>query len=163
MVSDFLMSEWGPLHDDEEYTVLSTHQMHLITPMYSEACILFRAGKNYDGFFDNDDLLQQTDKAMKPRQMALQLASLLFFDNVPFNGLSAWKMPKFPVAEWTHHKNGPRMHSTSFTIFHLPLLEPITMDQDLYYPEDHPTMPNWFKANFEATRSVPSFRTLGNM
>jgi hypothetical protein len=57
MVSDFLTSEWGPLHDDEEYALLSTHQIHSITPMYSEAHIFFRASKNHDGFFDNDDLL----------------------------------------------------------------------------------------------------------
>jgi len=63
----------------------------------------------------------------------------------PLDGISTCKMPKFPSAAWTHHKNGPKMRSTSFTIFHPPLLEPVTIHQDLYYPENHPTMRNWFK------------------
>jgi hypothetical protein len=121
--------------------------------MYSEARIFFRAGKNRDGFFNNDDLLRQTDKAIDIFEAKTNgfATGLFAFDNAPghakrpLDGLSACKMPKFPTAEWTHHKNGPRMRSTSFTIFHPPLLEPITIHQDLYYPEDHPTMPNWFK------------------
>ncbi|KAI0279057.1 hypothetical protein BC826DRAFT_945842, partial [Russula brevipes] len=47
MVSDFLTSDFGRLRDDEE-----------------EARILFKAGKNRDGYFTSEDLLKQVDRAI---------------------------------------------------------------------------------------------------
>ena len=73
------------------------------------------------------------------------------FDNapshrkLPADGLSARNMPKGPKNGWTPHKDGPKMRSTSFVVFHPPLLEPWTTDQDLYFDDNHPTMPGWFK------------------
>jgi len=37
------------------------------------------------------------------------------------------------------------MCSTTFMAFHPPLIHPETVHQNLYYRDDHPTMPNWFK------------------
>jgi hypothetical protein len=65
------------------------------------------------------------------------------FDNAPSHqkrapdALSAQKMPKGLHATWRHHKDGPKMRSTTFG--------PNATPQDFYYPEDHPTMPGWFK------------------
>ncbi|KIJ33502.1 hypothetical protein M422DRAFT_264432 [Sphaerobolus stellatus SS14] len=47
MISDFLTSEWGHLVDGDE-----------------EARIIFKAGKNRDGYFASEDLLKQVDKAI---------------------------------------------------------------------------------------------------
>jgi hypothetical protein len=68
---------------------------------------------------------------------------LFMFDNAPshqkraMDALSARKMPKGPSATWRSHKNGPKMR---------PGINPLTGGtQDLYWPEDHPGMPGWFK------------------
>ena len=44
-------------------------------------------------------------------------------------------MPKFPRDGWTHHKDGPKMRSTTIG----------DKVQDFYFPPTHPTMPGWFK------------------
>jgi len=44
-------------------------------------------------------------------------------------------MLKNPHATWQHHKEGLKMQRTVFG----------NTPQDLYFPEDHPTMPGWFK------------------
>jgi len=111
----------------------------------SEARVLFKAGKNRDGYFDNDDLIQQVDHAIdifegKTNGFA---TGLFVFDNAPshqkraLDALSARKMTKNPHKTWRHHKDGPRMRSTVFG--------PDNTQQDLYFPEDHETMPSWFK------------------
>jgi hypothetical protein len=41
-----------------------------------------------------------------------------------------------PKEGWMHHSNGPPMHSST-----LPNGKP----QTFYFPEDHPSMPGWFK------------------
>ena len=46
-------------------------------------------------------------------------------------------MPKGPHPTWRHHKDGPKMRSTNFGVNDMP--------QDLYFADDHPTMPGWFK------------------
>jgi len=50
-----------------------------------EAQIIFKVGKNHDGFFDADDLLQQVDKAIDifkgPTKGWAQ--GLFLFDNAP--------------------------------------------------------------------------------
>ncbi len=67
---------------------------------------------------------------------------LWMFDNAPSHqkrardALSARKLPKRPSETWTPHPGGPRMHNAWFANG-----EP----QHLYYPDDHPTMPGWFK------------------
>ena len=123
-------------------------------PKSREAQVFFRAGKNRDGYFDNKDLLQQTDRAIDIFKSKMKgfATGLWLFDNAPShqkqpaNGLSARKMPKNPHKSWTQvSKNGPTMCNTTFTAFHPPLLNPETIHQNLYYEDDHPTMPNWFK------------------
>lgn len=46
-------------------------------------------------------------------------------------------LPKGPHATWRHHKNGPKMRTTTFGSD--------GTQQNFYYPNDHPTMPGWFK------------------
>jgi hypothetical protein len=64
------------------------------------------------------------------------------FDNAPSHqkrapdALSAWKMTKNPHPTWTHHKDGPKMRNTRFG--------EDKRTQDLYFDDDHPTMPGWF-------------------
>ncbi|KAJ3492884.1 hypothetical protein NLJ89_g11145 [Agrocybe chaxingu] len=128
MVSEFLTPDWGQLKDRDD-----------------EARILFRAGKNWDGYFDNDDLISQVDHAIDIFEGLTNgfATGLFLFDNAPshqkraMDALSAQKMPKNPHATWTHHKDGPKMRTTCFG-------EHSTI-QDFYYPDDHPTMPGWFK------------------
>ncbi|CAA7270186.1 unnamed protein product [Cyclocybe aegerita] len=128
MVSEFLTPDWGWLKDGDD-----------------EARILFRAGKNRDGYFDNDDLISQVDHAIDIFEGLTNgfATGLFLFDNAPshqkraMDALSARKMPKNAHATWTHHKDGPKMRTTCFG-------EHSTI-QDFYYPDDHPTMPGWFK------------------
>ncbi|KAI0244901.1 hypothetical protein BJV78DRAFT_1085196, partial [Lactifluus subvellereus] len=128
MVSDFLVPEWGRLMYDSE-----------------DARILFRAGKNRDGYFDSSDLLKQVETAIDifEARTNRHVTGLFMFDNAPshqkraLDALSARKMPKGPSATWRSHKNGPKMR---------PGTNPLTGGtQDLYWPEDHPGMPGWFK------------------
>ena len=75
-------------------------QSHLF--LHSEARILFRAGKNRDGWFSADDLLAQVDRAMDIFEGLTggYAQGLFLFDNVPShqkcaeNALSARKMVK---------------------------------------------------------------------
>ena len=107
--------------------------------------MFFKAGKNRDGYFDAGDLLQQVENAIdifesKTNRFA---TGLFLFDNAPSHkkrapdALSARKMPKGPHPTWRHHKDGPKMQSTNFGVNDMP--------QDLYFADDHPTMPGWFK------------------
>ena len=65
-----------------------------------------------DGYFDNEDLLCQTDRAIVIFESKTKgfITGLWLFDNAlghqkrPENGLSAWKMPKNPHKSWTHVK-----------------------------------------------------------
>jgi hypothetical protein len=67
---------------------------------------------------------------------------LFLFDNAlshqkrADDALSARKMPENPTPNWVHRKGGARMRSAT-----LPNGQP----QNLYFDDDHPTMPGWFK------------------
>ena len=68
---------------------------------------------------------------------------LFLFNNAPShcwhadNMLSAHKMPKGPHKTWCACKNGTKMCVG---------VNPANGNhQDLYWPEDHPTMPGWYK------------------
>jgi hypothetical protein len=104
-----------------------------------EARILFRAGKNRDGYFSSEDLLAQVDRAIdifeaKTKGFAV---GLFLFDNAPSHrkraadALSARKMVKSPKLD-----TGPRMRNGTL---------PSGGTQSFYFDEDHPTMPGWFK------------------
>ena len=68
---------------------------------------------------------------------------LFLFDNAPNHqkrapdALSARKMPKNPHPTWTHHKEGPKKRTMQSG--------EDQRIQDLYFDDDHPTMPGWFK------------------
>ncbi|KIJ33830.1 hypothetical protein M422DRAFT_264120 [Sphaerobolus stellatus SS14] len=127
MISDFLTPEWGRLVDGEE-----------------EARIVFKAGKNRDGYFSCQELLEQVDMAIDifEGKTKGQAVGLFLFDNAPShqkranNALSARKMPKGPSEGWTHKKGGPNMR---------PGVLPDGNFQELYYPDNHPLMGGWFK------------------
>ena len=147
MASDFLTSEWGHLksEDGTEYVHIPfILKQSVDNQSEREARILFKAGKNRDGYFDCDDLLKQVDKAIDIFEGRTNgfAQGLFIFDNAPghqkrlVDGLSARKMPKFPHETWTHHKDGPKMRPTTL---------PDGQIQDFYFPDDHPDYPGYFK------------------
>ncbi|KAG1726633.1 uncharacterized protein EDB91DRAFT_1254254 [Suillus paluster] len=68
MISDMVTLDWGRLKDDEE-----------------EACIIFKAGKNQDGYFSAEDLLVQVEWAIDifERKTNGFATGLFMFDNAP--------------------------------------------------------------------------------
>ena len=110
----------------------------------SEARVIFKAGKNRDGWFAAEDLLKQVDHAINIFEGKTdgRATGLFLFDNAPSHqkrapdALSAQKMIKGPKAGWMHHKDGPKM---------CPAVYADGLPQQLYFPEDHGTMPGWFK------------------
>ena len=124
--------------DQSGFDVLSQH-------LYSSARVVFKAGKNRDGYFSAADLLKQVDRAIDIFESKTNgfATGLFMFDNAPTHqkrapdALSATKIPKFAKEGWTHIKGGPKMRNGYFG--------PEKTPQELYYPEDHPTMPGWFK------------------
>ncbi|KAJ7169336.1 hypothetical protein C8R43DRAFT_1103535 [Mycena crocata] len=134
MVSDFLTLEWGRLVNEED-----------------EARLFFRAGKNRDVWFNSDDVLKQVARAIDIFEAKTKgLATGLFlFDNAPSHqkraadALSARKMVKFPKQGWTLHPDGPRMRNGTL---------PNGESQSFYFPDDHPTMPGWFKGMEQIVR-----------
>ncbi|KAF9063745.1 hypothetical protein BDP27DRAFT_1202371, partial [Rhodocollybia butyracea] len=127
MVSAYLTPDWGLLRDEGD-----------------EARLFFEARKNRDGYFDGDNLLKETQKAIDifNNKTHGMMTALFMFDNAPGHqkrapdALSAQKMPKNPNKGWTHHPNGPKMRDARFAD---------GTPQPLYFPNDHPTMPGWFK------------------
>ena len=57
---------------------------HTVT-IFSEACILFQAGKNCDGYFTADHLMQQVDFAIDIFESKTNgtVTGLFLFDNAP--------------------------------------------------------------------------------
>src|SRR5882724_10090809 len=87
-------------------------------PESREARGFFQAGKNCEGYFDNEDLVQQTDRAINIFESKTKCftTGLWLFDNPPShqkrpaNGLSARKCQRSPTKvgkEWScnvqHH------------------------------------------------------------
>jgi hypothetical protein len=145
MASDFLTVEWGSWEMVTSTCIVRIFHLKGFNFGVSEAQVIFKAGKNRDGWFSCKDLLQQVDMAIdifegKTNGFA---TGLFLFDNTPSHqkgapdALSARKMPKNPHPTWTHHKEGPKMRMTWFG--------EDQRIQDLYFDHDHPTMPGWFK------------------
>ena len=134
MVSDFLTSEWGHLRDGHESVRCCHSPILSLTFVFREAWIIFKAGKNRDGYFDAEDLLMQVNSAINIFEGLSKgnFRALFLFDNVPShqkwaqNVISAQKMVKgaplslfllifthfidtAPKKGWTHHVGGPRM------------------------------------------------------
>jgi hypothetical protein len=163
MISDFLTSEWGRLHDGDE----CVHRCHGLSPIlpltfvFREAWIVFKAGKNHDGYFNAEDLLAQVDSAIDIFEGLFKgnFKALFLFDNAPshqkrasdaisarktvkgvplsaFHLLSLNSIDTAPKKGWTHHPGGPRMRRSQ-------LLN--GDNQSFYFLDDHPSMPGWFK------------------
>ena len=118
---------------------------HILTrPCFSDACVIFKAGKSRDGWFSADDLLEQVDRAIDVFEWRTNgfATGLFIFDNAPSHqkhapdALSAQNMPKRPNKHWTRVKDGPRMWPGTL---------PTGLTQEFYYLDNHPTMPHWFK------------------
>ena len=111
----------------------------------SKACVVFKAGKNRDGYFNADDLLQQVENAIDIFESKTNgfATGLFLFDNAPSHrrrapdARSAPKMPKGPHATWPHRKEGPKMQPGNFGVDNTP--------QNFYFADDHPTMLGWCK------------------
>lgn len=77
-----------------------------LTIKFSKACIFFKAGKNQDGYFYGEDLLQQVENAIDifKAKSNVFTTGLFLLDNAPSHqkqapdALSAQKMPKNPHA-----------------------------------------------------------------
>ncbi|KIJ31493.1 hypothetical protein M422DRAFT_266870 [Sphaerobolus stellatus SS14] len=127
MVSDFCSPDLGWLKSKD-----STR----------EARRLFKAGKNREGYFSNEDLCAQTELAIElfEEHFPGTAVALFAFDNAPSHqkrapdGLSALKLPKFQL--WKGHDSQTRMRNGVL---------PNGESQSFYYPDDHPTMPGYFK------------------
>ena len=146
MVSDFLTIEWGCLQVEYEYLSQFSYFYNdtILTEYWcSEARHFFKPGKNWDGFFTSENLLQQVELAIDifERKTNGMVTGLFLFDNAPnhqkwaADALSARKMTKGPKA-WSEERDGPHMRNGTL---------PDGSPQHLYYSMEHPIMPGWFK------------------
>jgi hypothetical protein len=118
--------------------------VHTLIDTDREACLFFKAGKNRDGYFTGEDLIKQVDQVIDIFYAKTNgsTTGLFMLDNAPGHqrqapgALLACYMPRNPHKPWTH-KGGPQMCPTTFG--------PEKTHQDLYFPNDHLTMPGWFK------------------
>ena len=107
--------------------------------------MMFKASKNRNGYFNSEDLAKQVDIAINVFESKTNgfATGLFMFDNAlshqkqAADALSACKMPKCPNKDWVLGKGGLRMHNRTF--------REDNTSQDFYFPDDHPTMPRWFK------------------
>jgi len=131
-----------------------------------EARVVFKPGKNRDGYFDSEVLVAQVDRTIDifERKTNGLAQGLFLFDNAPSHmkragdAISATKMvksashfvfcfyllsncligvPQDPKRSWTHHPKGPRMRDGINPLMGEP--------QSFYFPDDHPNFPGWFK------------------
>jgi hypothetical protein len=110
-----------------------------------EACVVFKAGKDHNGYFSCEDLLKQVEHSIKIFKSKTNgfVTGLFIFNNTLSHqkctpdALPAHKMPKNPNKDWSHKKDGLRMQNSTFG--------PTGISQDFYFPKDHAMMPGWFK------------------
>src|SRR5882762_9154222 len=122
-----------------------------------EARVLFKAGKNREGYFTADDILKQAEKAIDILQKHYQDQDhVLVYDNVsthqkrPDGSLSARKMPKFalkPESSWLIEvnavdANGKQIYAPNGKILKTKIqVEDATfadgIKQPLYFPPGH--------------------------
>src|SRR6266481_4772076 len=108
-----------------------------------EARIYFKAGKGRDGYFDCADLCAQTEIAIELHEdnFGGTAIAAFGFDNAPGHqkraddALSACHMPK-NAKIWNGKHGKCKMRPGKL---------PNGDSQDFYFPEDHLTMPGWFK------------------
>jgi hypothetical protein len=123
--------------------------------------VTFKAGKNRDGYFDNDDLVQQVELSMdifEDKTHGFKRA-LFLFDNATSHqkrapdAPSARKMVKNPKSGWTPRPGGPKMRDSVL---------PDGSIQSFYFTDDHPTMPGWFKGMKVVLEECGLFRLRDN-
>ena len=73
---------------------------------------------------------------MDSRKHSFSSTMPLRIKNATPDAPSARKMRKSPKLDWTSRPGGPKMRDTVLADGSI---------QSFYYPEDHPTMPGWFK------------------
>ncbi|KIJ55367.1 hypothetical protein M422DRAFT_151573 [Sphaerobolus stellatus SS14] len=108
-----------------------------------EARILFKAGKNRDGYFNCDDLLAQLDLAIELFEDNFPGTAIAAFgfDNAPGHqkcaddALSARHMPKYPKI-WLGKSGKCKMRHGRL---------PNGQVQALYFPDNHSQYPGYFK------------------
>ncbi|CAK5270383.1 unnamed protein product [Mycena citricolor] len=139
MISDFLTPEFGRLKDGED-----------------DARLIFEAGKNRDGYFTNEHLMEQTSRAIDVFEARTNRTAtgLFLFDNAPSHqkraadALTARSICKRPSATWTPHPGGPKMRNGFFAD---------GSAHDFYFASDHPTMAGWFKGSEQILREQGLF------
>ena len=102
MVSGFLSPEWGHLCNGETWINHFFFLSHTLTTTGREACIMFKPGKNHNGYFDAKELIDKVNCTINIfEDKTNQLAQGLFvFNNTPShqkhaaNAISARKMVK---------------------------------------------------------------------
>ncbi len=143
MVSDFLSPDYGQLKTDKRcVSFIHFSTVSELVPQCSDACILLKPGKNRDGYFSNEDLIEQTSNAIDIfEELQPDGQMLIIFDNATThhahssNALSALYIPLHPRL-WVTKKQTICMRDASFITGEL---------QSLYYPDNHSMHPGWFK------------------
>ncbi|KIJ33474.1 hypothetical protein M422DRAFT_264579 [Sphaerobolus stellatus SS14] len=108
-----------------------------------EAWRLFKASKNQEGYFSNEDLCAQTELAIEffKEHFPGTAVALFTSDNALSHwkcapdGLLALKLLKIPKL-WKGHDGQTKMHNRVL---------PNGKSQSFYYPNDHPMMAGYFK------------------
>jgi hypothetical protein len=88
MISDFLTSEWGCLHNGNESVSIAVFPPFVLltwTPLFREARIIFKAEKNHHGYFGTEEILTQVDSAINIFEGLSKgnFRALFMFDNAP--------------------------------------------------------------------------------
>ena len=102
MVSDFLTFEWGRLRDGKESVHHHLSSFLFIYFVFREACVIFKTGKNRDGYFGIEELHVQVESAMDIFEGLSKgnFKALFLFDNASshqkraYDVILAWKMTK---------------------------------------------------------------------
>jgi len=145
MVSDFCSPDLGWLKSKDGLVLVAFLKNEKLTREFrsQEAWVVFKAGKNRDGYFDCADLCAQTEKAIELFEDNFPGTAMAAFgfDNAPGHqkqaddALSACHMPKFPKKWHRKHSWCKMRHGTL----------PNGCAQDFYFPDTHKHMPGWFK------------------
>ena len=106
------------------------------------SCVVFKVGKNPDGYFDNDNLEQVgLSMVIFVEKNSWIQETLFLFDNAMTHQKrapdlpSAHKMLKGPKLSWTPCPGGPKCETWCCQ----------KSIQYFYFPGDNPSKPGWFK------------------
>jgi hypothetical protein len=153
MVADFVSADYGWLRSPDGK---------------SSARVLFKAGKQRDGYYTNDDIIEHASKAMDILHAHFPHEDhVLVFDNASIhlkraeNSLSARNLPKNPSSTWgisvtAKDEHGNMIYSANgkpskVKIHMAPGQFANGLPQSLYFPEGHEKA-GWFKGMAEILR-----------